>query len=148
MKLFILFFILELIYSYIPSDAIKYVKKWNGTFNPSYNSYKGSKENQYTNFVSQALFAAGESFSGCKGKDRYGMIYRYNDLIYCLGLKGWKNTTKKIPAVKAGYPISLKGDRVPMISIGFEGNKTNYCGYDDENKCSEMDNSDLIFFYK
>ena len=39
-------------------------------------------ESEEANFVSQSLFAGGESFSGCTGKDWWGMVYSYFIIIY------------------------------------------------------------------
>ena len=147
MKIFILLLLIELNFSYIPSRAIEYVKKWYEEYNPSYTNYT-LDERENINFVSQALFAGGQSFSGCMGKDQYGMISTYLNFVNCLYLKGWKNSTGKIiPAVKPGYPALTYLDRYFMITTKFEGNVVYYCGhrYDE---CKNYSESKLIFYYK
>ena len=147
MKLFILFLIFQIIFPYQPSDAVKYAKKYGEVNNPKYINYK-EKENEDVNFVSQCLFAGGESFSGCRGKDRKGMIYNYNDLLECLRNKGWTESRERNSTFKAGYPVLLYKDRHPMIAIDFEGDKTVYCAHRN-NECFQTKNNDeLIFLYK
>ena len=147
MKLFILFLIFQFIFSYQPSDAVKYAKKYGEINNPKYITYD-ERENEDVNFVSQCLFAGGESFSGCRGKDRKGMIFYYNDLLECLRSKGWEERKTKDSDFKAGYPVLLFKDRHPMIAIGFEGDKTLYCGHRN-NECNQTKkDEELIFLYK
>ena len=147
MKLFILFLIFQIIFPYQPSDAVKYAKKYGEVNNPKYINYK-EKENEDVNFVSQCLFAGGESFSGCRGKDRKGMIYNYNDLLECLRIKGWTESRERNSTFKAGYPVLLYKDRHPMIAIDFEGDKTVYCGHRNNECFQTRNNDDLIFLYK
>ena len=147
MKLFILFLIFQIIFPYQPSDAVKYAKKYGEVNNPKYITYD-LQENEDVNFVSQCLFAGGESFSGCRGKDRKGMIYNYNDLLECLRNKGWTESRERNSTFKAGYPVLLYKDRHPMIAIDFEGDKTVYCAHRN-NECFQTKNNDeLIFLYK
>ena len=147
MKLFILFLIFQIIFPYHPSDAVKYAKKYGEVNNPKYITYD-LQENEDVNFVSQCLFAGGESFSGCRGKDRKGMIYNYNDLLECLRNKGWTESRERNSTFKAGYPVLLYKDRHPMIAIDFEGDKTVYCAHRN-NECFQTKNNDeLIFLYK
>ena len=147
MKLFILLLIFQIIFPYQPSDAVKYAKKYGEVNNPKYITYD-LQENEDVNFVSQCLFAGGESFSGCRGKDRKGMIYNYNDLLECLRNKGWTESRERNSTFKAGYPVLLYKDRHPMIAIDFEGDKTVYCAHRN-NECFQTKNNDeLIFLYK
>ena len=147
MKLFILLLIFQIIFPYQPSDAVKYAKKYGEVNNPKYITYD-LQENEDVNFVSQCLFAGGESFSGCRGKDRKGMIYNYNDLLECLRIKGWTESRERNSTFKAGYPVLLYKDRHPMIAIDFEGDKTVYCAHRN-NECFQTKNNDeLIFLYK
>ena len=147
MKLFILLLIFQIIFPYQPSDAVKYAKKYGEVNNPKYITYD-LQENEDVNFVSQCLFAGGESFSGCRGKDRKGMIYNYNDLLECLRIKGWTESRERNSTFKAGYPVLLYKDRHPMIAIDFEGDKTVYCGHRNNECFQTRNNDDLIFLYK
>ena len=67
MKFIILFLILQITFSYQTSDAIKYATKYCENYNPKYFNYK-EKENEDVNFVSQSLFAGGESFQDVEEK--------------------------------------------------------------------------------
>ena len=146
MKLSILFLIFQFIFSYQPSEAVKYAIKYGVENNPKYITYD-ERENEDVNFVSQCLFAGGQSFSGCRGKDRKGMIYFYNDLLDCLRSKNWTESRTRDSNFKAGYPILLYQDRHPMIAIDFGGDKTIYCGHRN-NECFQSKNdANLIFLY-
>ena len=147
MKVIFLFLIFEYIYSYIPSEAIKYAKKWCKNYNPAYNTY-GLDEKEDVNFVSQCLFEGGESLSGCKNRDDKGMVFNYNDFLSCLESKGWHQIRTRDDRIKKGSPILLYGNRHPMFAIDFEGDKTIYCGHKSDECEARLDNSKLIFLYK
>ena len=99
---------------YIHEDAIKYAKTWFNSVNPKYGRYNQEQVEQ-VNFVSQCLFKAGQSFSGCKGKDYYGMLGSQNALKDCLEGKGWVETKVRNEHCKPGYPIFIKESNNPMI---------------------------------
>lgn len=158
MKFFFLFIILEICFTYIPSDAVKYANKWSTKPNPKYRDYadssdKNGKTMEQSNFVSQALFAGGQSFSGCRGKDQSGMLVYGKDLKNCLEKKEWIHTRKISDGVKAGYPVFLFETYTPMIIVGFEGDQINCCFHRDmENitkpKCELYKESQLDFYYR
>ena len=130
---------------YIREDAIEYAKKYCDHYNDDY-SYLSNKDTEPINFVSQCLFAGGQSFSGCRGKNMYGMIYIYNDLTTCLYKKGWKFSETKNDKIKEGYPALIKGSRKLVIITGFKDNKVIYCGH--KKICNkELDQDLLAYFY-
>ena len=148
MKFIFLFLIFELIFSYEAEDALNYAKEWCQGYNPRYNEY-GLDESEEANFVSQSLFAGGESFSGCTGKDWWGMVYTYNNLMACLKAKGWEQSEERNSSFLPGYPLILKDERGIMIAKGFEGNQTFYYRHQDKNECTgHRPDSQLIFLYK
>ena len=108
--------------------------------NPKYGRYKQEQVEQ-VNFVSQCLFNAGQSFSGCKGKDYYGMLGSQNALKDCLEGKGWVETKVRNEHCKPGYPIFIKESNNPMILIGFEGNNVN------PDTCDCVIEQDKCYFY-
>ena len=130
---------------YIPEDAIKYANKYCSNYNKLYNIYE-VKESENINFVSQCLFAGGQSFSGCKGKDQFGMLKSYNYLQKCLKEKGWRESEKRESGFKAGYPF-LNKNRQFMLATGFKDGKIIYCSHN-EDKCNgEIEDKDLVFYY-
>ena len=76
------------------------------------------------------------------------MIFNYNDLLECFKKKGWTQSRKRDSNFKAGYPILLFGNRHPMIAVGFEKDKTIYCGHRDDECYGKINDSELIFLYK
>ena len=110
--------------------------------NPEYN-YR-----ETGNFASQWLYAGGQSFQGCKGKDIKGMIPDINDLVECLtNKKGWKSSTTKIFLFKPGYFVIQKGLTSPLIVTGINGNNITYCRHNDF-KCDEIiDADDVVYYY-
>ena len=148
MNVFILIFSLLLIitYSYNPKDAIKYAKKYYKDYNPNYGKYVDNIVER-NNFISQCLFAGGFSFSGCRGKDRYGMVPSYNDIVDCLDKKNWKYSKDKNPNFKLGNLIAKFDSRELYIPIDIKDNKIIYCTHA-TNSCSEEINiSDVVFYY-
>ena len=130
---------------YIREDAIEYAQKYCDHYNEDY-GYMTDKDFEPINFVSQCLFAGGQSFSGCRGKNKHGMIYIYNDLIECLDKKGWKFSDTKTDKIKEGYPALIKGERIFVIITGFKNNKVINCAhYKDKKK--EIDQDKLVYYY-
>ena len=130
---------------YIPEEAIEYAQKYCGSYNKDY-FYLNNTENEKANFVSQCLFEGGQSLSGCRGKDIYGMIKSYNELTECLKKKGWKISNTKNDKIKKGYPAFIKGTRSFLLITDFKDNKAIYCAH--KNKCNkEIDENDLIYYY-
>ena len=131
---------------YIHEDAIKYAKTWFNSVNPKYGRYKQEQVEQ-VNFVSQCLFNAGQSFSGCKGKDYYGMLGSQNALKDCLERKGWTETKERNEHCKPWYPIFIKVSNNPMILIGFDGNNVKYCGRNPDTCDGEIEQDKCYFYY-
>ena len=131
---------------YIPQDAINYAKTYCKNYNPNYKSYD-LDEYEEPNFISQCLFAGGQSFSGCKSKDEYGMVIRYNDLQDCLKSKGWIDTRTRDSRFKLGYPIFKFNDRYPLLAVGFKGNKILYAAHRRDVCEQEIEDDVLIFYY-
>ena len=84
---------------YIPDEAIEYAQKYCGSCNKDYVCLN-VLENEKANFVSQCLFEGGQSLSGCRGKDIYGMIKSYNELTECLKKKDGKFPIQKMIKLK------------------------------------------------
>ena len=130
---------------YIREDAIEYAQKYCDKPNDDY-SYIDNNDAEPINFVSQCLFAGGQSFSGCGGKNMYGMIYTYNDLTTCLYKKGWKFSETKNDKIKEGYLALKRGSRKLVIITGFKNDKVIVCGH--KKICNEERNQDnLAYFY-
>ena len=137
--------------TYIQRDAIKYAKKFCKNHNPNYNSYS-DETNENINFMSQSLSYGGESFSGCQGRDRFGMFVNYMDIIKCLQKKGWNYSNKMNEKFKIGNPAFLYNGRWGVITTGENGDKIIYCSHkfiEKTDKCdAEIDKKDLVFYYK
>ena len=130
---------------YINKEAIEYARKYCENHNTDY-VYLRDDVNEKVNFVSQCLFEGGQSFSGCRGKDIYGMLRTYNDLTNCLTKKGWKNSTTKNDKIKEGYPAFVKETRNFLIITDFKDNKVIYCSH--KGICDqEIGENNLIYYY-
>ena len=128
---------------YINEEAIEYARKYCKDRNNNY-AYLSNSENEKVNFVSQCLFEGGQSFSGCRGKDIYGILGTYNDLTDCLQKKGWKISATKNDKIKEGYPAFEKGKRNFLIITDFKDNKVIYCAH--KGLCNkEIDENNLIY---
>ena len=148
MKIYLIFFLLKVLFSFNTSDVIEYARTWCKKMNPEYNNYGQRAYRETGNFASQCLYAGGQSFSGCKGKDNKGMIPDINDLVECLTYKkGWKSSTSKISLFKPGYFVIQKGLTSPLIVTGINGNNITYCRHNDF-KCDEIiDADDVVYYY-
>ena len=148
--IFLLIGIFSNINDYIPEDAIEYARKYCQNYNPAYKNYGTKNDFETINFVSQSLFAGGQSFSGCRGKDNYSMIFVYNDMYECLRKKGWNITMTKNDKVKKGYPAFIKESRMLLLITDFKDDKAIYCAHKINKKdyCdAEIDEKDLVYFY-
>ena len=131
---------------YIPQDAINYAKTYCKKYNPNYKEYE-LDEFEEANFISQCLFAGGQSFSGCKTRDEHGMVFKYNDLQDCLKSKGWVDSRTRDSRFKLGYPIFKAYDRYPLLAVGLRGNKILYAAHRVDECEHEINDEDLIFYY-
>ena len=147
MHLNLLVFLMTIINSidYIAEDAVKYAEIWYNDRNPKFNSYDDESIEQ-VNFVSQCLFAGGQTFSGCQGKDNKGMFGNRNSLKSCLENKNWIYSETKKKNVRAGYPIFNKKDSTPFILVGLEGNNVKYYRHK-PNEYKSGDENDFDFYY-
>ena len=148
MKISLIFFLFKLYFSFNTSDVIEYARTWCDKMNPEFNIYGAEAVKEIGNFASQCLYAGGQSFSGCKGKDNKGMIPDIDYLIECLiNKKGWKSSTSKISSFKPGYFVIRKGYTSPLIVTGINGNNITYCRHNDF-KCDEIiDADDVVYYY-
>ena len=139
--------------TYIQPYAIKYARKFCKNHNPNYNSYEDDT-NENINFMSQSLFYGGESFSGCQGRDRFGMFVNYIDLVKCLEKKGWQYSEKNNikDKFKIGNPAFKNNGRKGVIITGENGDKVVCCSHQYLkyiDKCDEeIDKKELVFYYK
>ena len=145
MKIYLIFFLLKVFFSFNTSDVIEYARTWCQNMNPEFNT---DEIWEIGNFASQCLYAGGQSFSGCKGKDNKGMIPDIDNLVECLTKKkGWKASLSKTSSFKPGYFVIRKGHTSPLIVTGINGNNLTYCRHKDF-KCDEIiDADDVIYYY-
>ena len=147
MKSFIIYLLIKTLVSLDRKVVIEYARKWCNNYNPVYIKY--TDEGEAGNFASQCLYEGGESFSGCTGKDWWGMVYSYNNLMACLKAKGWEQSEERNSSFLPGYPLIVKDARGIMIAKGFEGNQTFYYRHQEKNECTgHRHDSKLIFLYK
>ena len=134
--------------TFIQSDAIKYARKFCKNYNPYYYNYTDNDDHENINFISQSLFSGGESFSGCQGRDRFGMFINYIDIIKCLEKKGWKYSDKMNEKFKIGNPAFIYNSRRGMITTGENGDKIIYCRHKTDKCDEEIEKGKLVFYYK
>jgi hypothetical protein len=130
MKAIILLFLIGLTFSYDRSAAISYAKKYWQNYNPKYANYK-DQGGDCANFVSQCMIAGGFSFSSCSvsWRDSHGCLPRVRDLKSCLEQKGWKHSSSKPAAFKAGYPMFAKSHSHAMLATTVDGSTVKFAAH-------------------
>ena len=147
MKLFIICLLLKKFISLYTSEVVEYARTWCNKMNPEYNNYGERAFKETGNFASQCLYAGGQSFSGCKGKDNKGMIPDINDLMLCLTeKKGWIYDYKMPPSFKPGYLVVGKGLTSPLIVTDIKDNNIFYCRHN-YYKCDEIIDANSVNYY-
>ena len=132
---------------YYPIAAIKYALKYCKNYNPDYNNYKLRKDG--ANFVSQCMYNAGQSFDGCAGRDKKGMIRYAKDLKECLISKGWRTSSTKHLYFRPGHPVFIKSEYsigYPALCTGNDG-KYIYISSHDPDLCDTRIEPDKLDYY-
>ena len=135
MKKILIFLFFGLTFSYNPSNAVNYAKKYCNNYNPNYNNYKGTEKEETANFVSQCIsVGGGQDFTGCEGLDDKGMFTKVSDLKNCLILKGWKNRGS---IIKRGFPAFLKTGYHVFLLTELDIVGPRYCSHDPD-RCAAL----------
>ena len=145
MKSIIFILLLNFIFSYNPTSAIQYARKYCRKYNTEYKNYK-DYGCDCSNFVSQCLMAGGLSLKKCVGLDEKGSIPKTKNLKTCLTQLGWKSQVGVPKAFKAGYPF-FWGDNHARIATAVNGKTITYCDHKCTDTCDGKITDDTLIYY-
>ena len=145
MKAIIIILLFGITLSYDAKAATNYARRYCSGYNHHYYNYYEKGEDAF--FVSQCLVAGGQDFTGCVGRDNYGLIPSVSGLKRCLILKGWKSSSSKPVNFKEGYPIFAKSYIHEMIATGFDGNYIIFCAHVNDRCNARINAKSVEYFY-